>query len=358
MAHGQNASPIDHGDIDPNSSQMIRICIDSIDQTRSPVSSSEFEFRRNQTPESRSESDNPVAEHHTRQGNAKSTSGDTSLDTVIIMRSDQLELLHRRVQQLELSNYGLLKRIYGAQISAAPYARFNGPSPVSTLEKVPESYRYRLYEQYQNMMTTARDPRSLGLTPVSVEGARLLQEYLAQVARLTPSQGEQHHEHRPRSRHKHGRNSSKIDKKNIQAYKLRLDCSNAGGRPPVQHSAALTDYQTQLMLLEEQNQQRLTMMRSQQQSQSPQLFNWIQYDTQLAALQASNEEQLRLHNLSPTSTLMSFASASPQDDVAKFSNPASPIGVDQETPAEDEMAEALCGRPRRVKLPTRERRKR
>jgi hypothetical protein len=295
-------------DIDPNSTLAIRVCIKSIARSRSQSLFSTTGSEQNQNEIM--ESGEALAEHIASRGKAKTTYSDMTLDRVMSMSPGELAALHKRVQQLELSNYGLLRRIYGAQISAAPYVQFNGHDPSASNDNS-EAYRVLLFEQYQRMMTVARDPYMPDLEPASVEGNRLLKLFLFEFKRLTtarhsspqsPSSAHSPLHARPSSRDSHGRIGSRVDKKATQAYKSRLEHINIGHRT---QSTALTDYQVQLMILEEQNQKRLALMRSQRQNATTPAFDPILYEAQLAAIKVMNHKRIEQQLASPVEELHS-----------------------------------------------------
>lgn len=334
----------DH-DIDPNSTVLIRICIKSIAQTRTQptLSTTKPDAAHHNT-----NSEEPRSGHTTHRGKAKNRHGDMTQGRVMSMSPNELVSLHKRVQQLELSNYGMLRRIYGDQVSAAPYVQFNGHDPASSTKT--DVYRKRLFEHYQTMMEVARDPEMPDLEPASAEGARLLKTFQQEFARMTQTGSHsprtstlaKTHEHRLRSDQKQSRNAWRVDKKATQAHRARLEQFNTSSRG---QSTALTDYQLQLMLLEEQNQERLAMMQAERQATAAPAFDPILYQAQLAALKVANHKRLEMRDMAQME-VDAGTNESVETDL-DMSEGASPV---------DDATEGWRGRDRTVRLPTRDKR--
>jgi hypothetical protein len=334
-------------DIDPNSTLVIRLCIRSIARSRAQSFSSTSE----QPQTLGVDPSQSLAVHVASHGKAKAMPGDMTRDRVMAMSPNELVLLHKRVQQLELSNYGLLRRIYGAQISANPYIQFTGQTP-SADDTKSEAYRIRLFEQYQSMMADARSPRFPDLEPVSAESVRLLQLFESEYARATSPAQNSSRQQSPKSPITHKsmselnwvRGSARVDKQVNQAYKARLQSLHAGG---THASKALTDYQIQLMMLEEQNQKRLTMMRIQREHDQSHTFDPILYEAQLAAIKVTNDRRLEMQNFACAGQIASPVETD-ESSVADtaMSNSVSPLVESIETPWPEERATKLLSRSR------------
>jgi hypothetical protein len=336
----------DH-DIDPNSTLLIRICIRSIAQSRVQAVGSLAEGADAQGLVTRSEE--PLSGHTAARGKAKKQHGDMTQDRVMSMSPDELVSLHKRVQQLELSNYGMLRRIYGDQVSAGPYVHFNGHDPASTPKT--DAYRNRLFEHYQTMMEVARDPEMPDLQPASPDGARLLKTFQDCLAHITTSGERISHHSRKNSAHEHKLHSPqrssptlwKVDKKAVQAHRARLDQFKSGTRG---QSTALTDYQLQLMLLEEQNQERLAIMQIQRQANTPPVFDPILYQAQLAALKVQNYRRLELQDAAQSEAIPAEANT---DESMK-----SDFAMSESESPTTEVADRWRMRDKVVQLPTRD----
>jgi hypothetical protein len=204
-----------------------------------------------------------------------------SLEQVMDMNLDQLDHLQERICQMEISNYGLLTRIYGR------FSAHNQPFPIVVASRLstpdyPErgttKHRRLLFSQYKNMLAIARDPtRCVGLEePATASGAKALQDYQMQLLLLAEqrrkhlkrkSEDESRPEREPRSPRidtgpfKPVRKSSKVLDLEYRPVILKQE-----GKEVVLTNKALADYQQQLMLLEEQNRQRLQLAKHEQET--------------------------------------------------------------------------------------------
>ena len=206
-----------------------------------------------------------------------------SLKDVLSMTLPQLESFQNRVGQLEISNYGLLTRIYGR------FPPGRGPFPLVvtsrwTSSTFPEpgsiQHRQLVFNQYQKMMDIAHDPpRSVDIVePATAGGAKALQDYQMQLALLAEHkrahmkrkhQGEPNARRRPSPPPRFESGSCREMQEQCRVQDLepepkgRMDHRNDRVIPNV---TALTEYQQQLLLLEEQNKMRLLSARQEKES--------------------------------------------------------------------------------------------
>jgi hypothetical protein len=204
-----------------------------------------------------------------------------SLEHVMDMNLEQLDHLQERICQMEISNYGLLTRIYGR------FNAHNQPFPIVVASRLstpdyPEQgttkHRRLLFSQYKNMLAIARDPtRCVSLEePATASGAKALQDYQMQLLLLAEqrrkhlkrkSEDESRPEREPRSpRIDTGlsrpiRKSSKVLDLEPRPVILKQE-----GKEVILNNKALADYQQQLMLLEEQNRKRLQLAKHEQET--------------------------------------------------------------------------------------------
>jgi hypothetical protein len=207
--------------------------------------------------------------------------GQLDLQQVMDMTLDQLEHLQERICQMEISNYGLLTRIYGR------FNAHNQPFPIVVASRLstpdyPErgtpKHRRLLYTQYKNMLAIARDPtRCVSKEePATASGAKALQDYQMQLVLLAEqrrkhlkrkSEDESRSEREPRSpsfnagQFKTIRKSAKVLDVEPRPVILKQE-----GKEVVITNKALADYQQQLMLLEEQNRRRLQLAKHEQET--------------------------------------------------------------------------------------------
>ncbi|ETN44539.1 uncharacterized protein HMPREF1541_10209 [Cyphellophora europaea CBS 101466] len=351
MAVSQNASQPSEGDIDPNSTLLIRLCISTVPASRRQHQLSDSENLAMRDHGTTFQSIDLLAEDDASHGNAKPAQNDTTRDQVMNMSLDQLELLCRRVQQLELSNYGLLKTIYGPQISAAPFSWFNGHSPASRLEVGSEAYRRLLYDQYRKMMSTARNPEIHHLQPTSPAGASVLREYQMQLTVQAQHQRDQRPNSEPKDQNREKSRLHapfRVSKTALRAYKRHMDCWDAGIRRPFEQNTALTDYQIQLMALEEQNQRRLLAIHNHTESRDKEQFQMAQYEAQLSALKDMNDRQMSQPS----------APGEPAVSPVDFTRDNLDLDTNIVESIEDQTQELTLGSPRAKPRPTKRRSRR
>lgn len=248
-------------DIDPDSSLAIYLWLKDCPMWESPVTSP---IDENIDP---CLQDRTQARTHGRRSERPFT-GALTLEKVLGMPMHKLELLQDKVTQMEKSNNGLLTNIYGT------FPSDKQPFPMimtsrHTSPDFPErgSYQHRqlVFSQFKNMMAIARDPTRCmdRIEPSTTRGARALQEYQMQLLLL-----EQHkrtemlsqHVQSPTSPTKPTSPSNWKDGFHV----LDLGTKENIRRPDSHTSHALTDYQMQLVLLEEQNRKRLMQARKSQ----------------------------------------------------------------------------------------------
>ena len=232
----------------------------------------------------------PVAGHHDHLGKVafgpgpQSTPGPIqsalTLEEVLKMSLGQLDRLQERVGQMETSMYGLLTRIYGCfpsdrQPFSLVFSSRMATSDIPTLGS--PQHRQLVFSQYKKMLTIAKDPtRTVDIArPSSARGARALQDYQMQLMliaaqRKRPVKRKQNEDDdTPRRPPPPLRTESEHFRAMQESCRV-LDLSP--GSPPVDHrsdraihnATALSDYQTQLLLLEQQNKKRLLLARQRQ----------------------------------------------------------------------------------------------
>ena len=204
-----------------------------------------------------------------------------TLDDVLSMTLAQLENFQDRVGQLEISNHGLLTWIYGR------FPPGRGPFPLVitsrwTSSTFPEpgslQHRQLVFKQYQKMMEIAHDPtRCVDIVePATAHGAKALQDYQMQLALLAEHkrartkrkyQGQDTGPRRPRPLPRFDSGSFKTMQEQCRVMdwdsqpNRRMDHRNDRVIPNI---TALSEYQQQLLHLEEHNKKRLLMARQEQ----------------------------------------------------------------------------------------------
>lgn len=109
-----------------------------------------------------------------------------TFDRVSDMTLSQLDHLQERVSQMEISNYGLLTRIYGR------FPTDHQPFPVLIASRLSSSefpergsteHRQLIFCQYKNMLAIAQDPTRCvnSIEPATAQGAKALQDYQLQL---------------------------------------------------------------------------------------------------------------------------------------------------------------------------------
>lgn len=207
------------------------------------------------------------------------TPAELNLERVMSMSLDQLDHLQERVSQMEISNYGLLTRIYGrfsSQSQPFPVVVASRLSSPEFPERGSTKHRRLLFTQYKNMLAIARDPTRCVSTvePVTASGAKALQDYQMQLLLLAEqrrkhlkrkSEDGTHSNQQPRSpqfdagQFRTIRKSSKVIDLEPRPVMFTQE-----GKDIVLTNHALSDYQQQLMLLEDQNRKRLRMAKQEQ----------------------------------------------------------------------------------------------
>lgn len=245
-----------------------------------------------------------LLEEHRQHDNTDDTNFfDMTRDQVLQMPMLRVEQLRHRVQQLEVANFGLLKKIYGDQIDPNFLLSFSDANLLLELDFGSFQYRESLFEQYRKMMSLARHPELGGVVPSTPEGSQLLQQYMAQLVTLAQHQHDHLRVagfsnyallHRPHKTTEIKRQPFKIDKAGQRNQKRRVDSFDRGIRSPIYGNTALSDYQKQLAVLEQENQRRIADTSG----DSPLFprsvdFDLLGYDEQLQILKVRNEQRLK-----------------------------------------------------------------
>lgn len=206
-----------------------------------------------------------------------------TLEDVLSMTLPQLDSFQDRVGQIEISNYGLLTRIYGRfPPGHGPFLLVITSRWTSSTFPEPGSLQHRqlVFDQYQKMMEIAHDPtRCVDIVePATARGAKALQDYQMQLALLAEHkrahmkrkhQGKANAPHRPQPPPRFDSGSFRAMQEQCRVLDLepqpngRMDHRNDRVIPNV---TALSEYQQQLLLLEEQNKMRLLLARQTKES--------------------------------------------------------------------------------------------
>lgn len=254
MSPKQKLGFISGGDIDSNSSLLIRLCLSpSRPSGHVPNEDIKDVFFHDL-----------LSEYRTRYY-PTIMACDLTCQQLLAMPLEQLHVMHRRVQQLEASNYSLLKQKFGDQISVEPTWFFDTPTESSRCAFGSAQYRASLHQQYRKMMTIARQPTIPVLLPATIEGKQILRGHQRQRSIIVQQQHglsctaispirTQHifHHARSNSQGKPHRVSKSTHHASIRSISEVI-------RSPSQAKAALSEYQVQLALLEQDNQKRLEM---------------------------------------------------------------------------------------------------
>ena len=278
MAASQDRNRNNSVDVDPEASLAIRLYLrEGSRMLPDPQSDADGNHAHPRTLDQRD------PDTHGQFGNLSRKPNPMTLDDVLSMTFEQLDGFQDRVGQMEISNYGLLTRIYGR----FPLGRKPFPLVITsrwTSSTFPESgssqHRQLVFKQYQKMMEIAHDPTHCVdiIEPATAKGAKALQEYQMQLALLA-----EHKRAHMKRKHQVQDNAPRrpqppprFDSGSLRAMQeqcrvldlepqpnLRMDHRNDRVIPTV---AALTEYQQQLLLLEEQNKKRLLLARQEKES--------------------------------------------------------------------------------------------
>ena len=214
-----------------------------------------------------------------KQSKVHPLAGQLTLARVLDMRLEDLDALQTRVAQMEVSNREVLTRIYGRFPTnhQAFSMLFNSASSRSDLPEFGSSeHRQLLFTQYRKMLAIARDPpRSVDIVePATSRGAKALQDYQMQLTILAEQrQAQMKRKHndeadapaRPPPRFDPGVFKAMRDQCRVIDFEPKVHAPiNHRNDRVIDNNQALTAYQQQLVLLEEQNQKRLLMAREQQ----------------------------------------------------------------------------------------------
>ena len=199
------------------------------------------------------------------------------------MTLEQLDSLQDRVGQMEISNYGLLTRIYGRfSLGHGPFPLIITSRRASPTFPEPGSAQHRqlLFGQYQKMQEIAKDPsRCLSIVePATARGAKALQDYQMQLALLAEHRRAQmkrkHHGQDTAPRRPRPRPRPRLDCGALRAMQEQCQVLDLDPQPTtridhrndrvIQNTTALSEYQQQLLFLEEQNRRRLLLARQEQ----------------------------------------------------------------------------------------------
>ena len=200
--------------------------------------------------------------------------GALTLEKMMHLSMEQLELLEEKVAQMEVSNNALISRIYGKMASGQrpfPMIMASRKTSKEFPERGSSQHRQLILSQLKNMMSIAKDPlKCMDNLESPTRGARALQEYQMQLLIL-----EQHKRtemlaadfsdsHRQRRPPLIARATDPSTSDNTLRF-LDLGPKKMGRRSAdSQTKHALSDYQTQLVLLEQQNRKRLMEARQSQ----------------------------------------------------------------------------------------------
>jgi hypothetical protein len=229
--------------------------------------------------EADAQNDHPRTEAYAergQQGRSDDNPARLTLGKVSRMSLKQLDRLQDRVGQMEVSNHGLLTRIYGHfSGSRRPFpllvtCRTSDPN---FPERGSPQHRQLLFSQYKKMVAILQDPTQCSdiVEPTSLRGARALQDYQIQLLQLADQRRAlMKRKYQGRSISPH-RAAPIADPGSLKAMRENCGVLDFDPRPVLtidyrndgmfHRGSAVADYQQQLKLLEEQNRKRLLMAR-------------------------------------------------------------------------------------------------
>jgi hypothetical protein len=207
--------------------------------------------------------------HHASQPPQQFESGRSqhqlTLEAVLAMSLQQLEKLQNRVAEMEVSNYGLLTRIYGR----FPPDRRPFPLIITSRNSDPSfpitgssPHRELVFKQYKNMSAISLDPTRCVemIEPPTARGAKALQDYQLQLLVLAEKRKAQM---KRKYADQEVPTAPRAEPDSVR--EMQSKCGVFDLRPSLQNhrpgSDALTEYQQQLKLLGEQNKKRLLQAR-------------------------------------------------------------------------------------------------
>ena len=201
--------------------------------------------------------------------------GALTLEKMMGLSEEHLGLLEEQVAQMEVSNDALISRIYGSVTTGQrpfPMIMTSRETATAYPKRGSSQHRQLILSQAKNMFSISRDPsKCMGhLEPPTTRGAEVLQEYQMQLLML-----EQHKrteilsaDFLDSSRQQRPALTSRATEPSTSDNAFRSlglgpkRVSRRGADRETNH--ALSDYQTQLVLLEEQNRKRLMEARQSQ----------------------------------------------------------------------------------------------
>lgn len=201
--------------------------------------------------------------------------GALTLEKMMGLSVEHLELLEEQVAQMEVSNNALISRIYGSMtMGQRPFPMIMTSRKKATAfpKRGSSQHRQLILSQAKNMFSISRDPsKCMGhLEPPTSRGAEVLQEYQLQLLMLeqhksteilaADSSDSSLQQRPPLTSRATEPSASDKTFRFLSLGPKRVSRRSADGET----NHALSDYQTQLVLLEEQNRKRLMEARQSQ----------------------------------------------------------------------------------------------